>query len=290
MEHSDVRPEAARRRHLIPAALTAFAAVAALVLATFGSGAFGGTRVQDTGGGYLSATATPVAPAAAAFAVWSVIYAGLLAYAIWQPLAAARASERQRRVRPWAAASMLLNAAWLWASQIPVPAIALPATLAVMLVLLAVLCRMVVLHRSSPAGSGAEALLSDGTFGLYLGWISVATMANLAALLGWALGVRPGDPAPVLPGALPAEALAVVVLAAATALGLALGVRGHWVPPLGIAWGLAWIAAGRIAGPLEMPSVGAAAAAAAVVVLGAGALGLRRPRLRLRTSSREAHA
>lgn len=34
-----------------------------------------------------------------------------------------------------------------------------------------------------PAVGAAEALLVDGTFGLYLGWVSVATCANVAAAL-----------------------------------------------------------------------------------------------------------
>lgn len=104
-----------------PVILTAASAVAALALAAVGSGAFGGTPVASAAGGYFSSTATPVAPGAPAFAIWSVIYAGLLAYAVWQLLPEARHSARQRRIRPWAAASMLLNAAWLWASSAPSP-------------------------------------------------------------------------------------------------------------------------------------------------------------------------
>lgn len=293
MEHSGIRPTGSKRSRLAPAALTAGSAVAALAFAALGSGAFGGTAVQDAAGGYLSSTATPVSPGTSAFSIWSVIYAGLLGYAVWQFLPTARASERQRAIRPWAAASMLLNAAWLWAAQIPSAAVALPATLAVMLVLLAVLCRLFALHLALPSGSRTEALLSDGTFGLYLGWICVATVANAAALLGFVLGVRPGDLSPALPGGVPAETVAVVVLATAAAIGAAVAVKGRWAPLIAIAWGLAWIAAARLGGPLSMPSVGVAAAAAGAIVIGAGAAARLRRRSRRAPAalpSQQAHA
>jgi hypothetical protein len=277
------------------AALTAAAAVAAIVLAAWGSGAFGGTTVQEAAGGYLSATGTPVAPAAPAFSIWSLVYAGLLAYAVWQFLPRALHSERQRALRPWAAASMLLNAAWLWAAQLGSPAVALPATLVVMLALLAVLCRIFLLHLGTPAGSAGESAVSEPTFGLYLGWICVATVANTASVLGWLLGAGPGEAQPALPGGIGSGAAAVVVLTVAAAVGVALALRGRLSPLLSFAWGLAWIAVGRLAGPLAMPEVGVAAAVAAGVVLAAGVAvrvragrpssPARRPR-----NSREAHA
>lgn len=273
---NDPEPQPQGPRTLTAAILTAASAVAALALAALGSGAFGGATVQDAAGGFLSSTATPLAPATPAFSVWSVIYAGLLAYAVWQLLPVARRSGRQRSIRPWAAASMLLNAAWLWAVQLG----SLPASLAIMAALVAVLCRILVLQLSSPPGSRAEAAVSDVPFGLYLGWVCVAAVANTAALAGWALGLRPGDPAPALPGGVPAEAAAVVVIVVAASVGVALAVLGRWSPLLTFVWGLAWIAAGRFAGPLEMPATGAAAATAAAAVLIAGMVVRWKPRHR----------
>jgi hypothetical protein len=60
-------------------------AVLATVGAAVGSGAFGGTPIAQAADGALSASATPVAPGSPAFSIWSVIYAGLLAYAVWHP-------------------------------------------------------------------------------------------------------------------------------------------------------------------------------------------------------------
>jgi hypothetical protein len=239
---------------MIPGIFTAASAVAAIALAALGSGAFGGTPVASAAGGYLSSTATPVAPGVPAFSIWSVIYAGLLGYALWQLLPAARQSKRQGRIRPWAAASMLLNAAWLWAVQLG----SLAGSLAIMLALLTVLCRILMLTLAERPASTLEAVLSDGTFGLYLGWICVATVANAAAVLAW-LGVdHPSEPA------------SAVVLGLAAAVGLALAARRAWVPLLSIAWGLVWIAVARTTGPLVLPGTAIAAGIAAAVVLAGG--------------------
>ncbi|MBB1024382.1 tryptophan-rich sensory protein, partial [Dietzia sp. DQ12-76] len=82
--------------------VTLLGVAAAIVAAFVGSGALGGTPVADAAGGALSADATPVAPAGSAFSIWSVIYLGLIVYALWQLSPTARRSARQRALRPWA--------------------------------------------------------------------------------------------------------------------------------------------------------------------------------------------
>jgi hypothetical protein len=47
--------------------------VLAIVAAFLGSGAAGGTPIQDAAGGYLDADSTLIAPGRGAFAIWSVI-------------------------------------------------------------------------------------------------------------------------------------------------------------------------------------------------------------------------
>jgi hypothetical protein len=261
---------------VLPAVLTGVSAGAALVLAAVGSGAFGGTPVNDAAGGYFSSTATPVAPGVPAFSIWSVIYAGLLAYGVWQLLPAARISRRQAAIRPWAAASMLLNAAWLWVVQLG----SVPASLGVMVALLAVLCRIFEVARAHAPESRTEAIVSDGTFGLYLGWICVATIANVAAVLAWAGLVLPAEPA------------SVVVLCLGALVGIALAFRGAWAALLAIAWGLAWIAVARVGGPLVLPATALTAGTAAVAVLAAGLLlaGPGKMRMRRMRMRRMEHA
>ena len=59
----------------------AVSAVLAVIGSFIGSGAAGGTPVQDAAGGALAADATLIAPGSGAFSIWSLIYFGLLAYA-----------------------------------------------------------------------------------------------------------------------------------------------------------------------------------------------------------------
>jgi hypothetical protein len=232
-------------------------ALVAVALAAFGSGAFGGTSVSDAAGGALSATATTVAPATTAFSIWSVIYLGLIAYAVYQALPRQRAVTRHRRLGYWVAASMLLNAGWLFAA-VQLGSVWLGA--AVIVVLLLVLARIFVICFHTASGGWVDAVVTDGTMGLYLGWVSVATVANIAAGL-----VDAGFDG----FALPAGFWSAVVLGVAALVGVAIAFagRGRIAPALSLSWGLSWIAVGRLVGEPENTVAGVAAIIAAAVVL-----------------------
>ena len=159
--------------------VTLVAVLAAIVLSFFGSGALGGTPVSEAAGGALSADATPFAPDGPAFSIWSVIYVGLVAYAVYQLLPAQRASVRHAELRPWTALSALLNAAWIGVVQ----AGSVWGSAVVIVILLVVLVRIIMILRKTRYTTRTDALLTDGTFGLYLGWVCVATTANIAALI-----------------------------------------------------------------------------------------------------------
>lgn len=237
-----------------------------LAIAALGSGAFGGQEVQASSSGALSADATPLAPASPAFSIWSLIYLGLAAYAVWQVLPQQRRDPRQRRIGWLAVASLVLNAAWILCAQAGL----LPLTVVVIVLLLVVLAAIFeLLCRSSP-DSLLERLVVDGTFGLYLGWVAVATVANIAAWLADA-GLRPAA----------FELPAVGVLAVVAAVGVALAVRsrGAIAPTLAMLWGLSWIGVGRL---LDEPAsvVAGLAAAAACVVIGAATVVARLRRAR----------
>ena len=240
-------------------------AVFMVVGTLFGIGLIG-TPVESSAGGSLSATATLLAPAVRAFSIWSVIYAGLIAYVVWQWLPSNATSPRARRIGWLSALSMVLNGAWLlvtqagwlWASVVVILGLA---------VTLGELMRR--LGRPVRAGS-VEKVIVDGTFGLYLGWVSIATAANITATLV-ASGVNP--PLEV------AELLAVGVLAVAAVIGVLLArlLDARVGVALAMAWGLFWIAVGRIAGEPSSVLTGAAAGVAAAVVLtAAGLIWLRR--------------
>lgn len=248
-------------RDLVRQLVVALSAAVAIVGSFIGSGAAGGTPIQDAAGGALSATATPVAPDVPAFSIWSVIYLGLVAYAVWQFLPKQASAERHRRLGYWIAASLLLNAAWITSVQLGL----LPLSLALIVALLAVLgWSFVIALRHRPTGR-LDALITDGTIGLYLGWVSIATAANATAVLTAAgftgFGLSP-------------DIWAVIVLAVAAAVGVALAIigRGRIAPALSLAWGLAWVAVGRLTGELHSTPAGIAAIVAVVVVLGATAI------------------
>lgn len=234
-----------------------FLAVAGAFL---GSGALGGTPIAEAAGGALSADATHLAPGSPAFSIWSVIYTGLVAGAVWQVLPAQRRDPRQRRIGWWVLASMVLNAVWIGVVQ----AGALALSVVVIVVLLATLAVVLVrMGERAPSGR-VERLVVDGTLGLYLGWVSVATAANIAAALASA-GLT--DP----PGG--ADVWAVVVLAVVALLGLAVArySGGRLGIALAMAWGLAWIAVARWTGEPTSPTTAVAAVSAACVVLVAAA-------------------
>ena len=252
-----------RVNSLLMPILTVVAVVAAIVLAFIGSGALGGTAVSEAAGGALSADATPFAPDGPAFSIWSVIYAGLAIYTIYQLLPKQRASARHARLRPWAALSALLNAAWLGVVQLD----SIWGSVIVIVVLLLVLIRILFVLRSAEPSSKADMLITDGTFGLYLGWVTVATTANTAALIANATGLDTFNGW---------EWAAAGIIAVVAAIGVGLGVysRGRIAPALSISWGLSWVAVARTSGEFESPIVVWAAVIAAALVL-LGTIGMR---------------
>jgi hypothetical protein len=228
-------------------------AVAAVVGAFIGSGAAGGTPIQDAAGGALSADATPIAPAGPAFSIWSVIYLGLLAYAVWQLLPRNKSDPRQRLLGYPIAASLLLNAAWILSVQFGLLTLSVP----VIALLLGVLVLAFGICLGNPASTVLESIVADGTVGLYLGWVCVATAANIAAWLT-ALGFDGFGISP--------DIWAVVVIAIAGAVGvlIAIGSSGRIAPALSLCWGLGWLAYGRLTG--DLISVPAAIAAIVAIV------------------------
>jgi hypothetical protein len=237
--------------------------VLAIVAAFIGSGAFVGTPIQEAAGGWLDADSTLIAPGQRAFSIWSVIYTGMLAYAIWQLLPAQRTDARHRRIGYAVAASLVLNALWIGVVQLDLLGLSLP----VIVVLLAVLAWLFVQLRRMPPKNLVDTIVTDGSIGLYLGWVVVATAANATAVLaaadfsGWGLSD---------------ETWAVIVIAAAAAVGVGLAVwgRGRIAPMLSLCWGLSWVAVARLTDEPESTTTGIAAIVAAAVVV-AVTLGMR---------------
>jgi hypothetical protein len=124
-------------------------------------------------------------PAGYVFSIWGLIYIGLIAFTIFQALPSQRANPRLREARWWVVLANLANSAWifLWHYE------QFPLTMLVMLVLLASLIIVYLRLNSDRARVPmAETWAVRVPFRIYLGWITVATIANATTLLnylGW---------------------------------------------------------------------------------------------------------
>lgn len=232
-----------------------------IVGSMIGVGVFGGTPIAEAAGGTLSSDATRLAPAGPAFSIWTVVYAGLAAYTVRQWLPAQRSNPRQRSLGWLVSASMMLNAAWILSIQAGWVTVSV-GFIVVLLIVLAVVFRR---YSRDPAGSWPEAIVVDGTLGLYLGWVCVATCANVSAALVSAgfdgFGINED-----------VWAVAVLAIVAAIGIWLAIKGRGRLAIAVAIAWGLVWIAVGRTTGSLESMTTAVAAVIAALIVISAAVL------------------
>ena len=115
-------------------------------------------------------------PAGITFSIWGIIYLLLAAYCIVQFLPASK--EVAIKIGWWFSLSCVFNGLWIvaWHYQ------KLPLSLLIMIGLLVTLIMINLQLRDLPLG------LLKAAFGIYLGWICIATIANVTALLvdaGW---------------------------------------------------------------------------------------------------------
>lgn len=124
-------------------------------------------------------------PAGYAFSIWPVIYIGLFAFGIWQGLAAQTNNRRAQNAAPWISATALANVIWiLLAGSLET----VPWTVVPMVVMgITAWVAYFKLEIGNPGLPAAEKRLHV-PLQLYVGWLSVATIANSAAALnaiGW---------------------------------------------------------------------------------------------------------
>jgi len=188
-------------------------------------------------------------PAGYVFAIWGLIYIGWLAFSIYQLLPANRSKPRLQSLGYWFALSGLLNAAWLFAwhyNQFNLSGL-------IMLGLLGTLIMSYLRLDVARSGSrGAEKWCIDVPFSIYLGWISVATIANISDILylwNWdGFGISP-------------LSWLVIMLAVAVILGgVVAATRGDIAYPLVFVWSFAGIAVKHVGIPTAQYSALIAAA------------------------------
>jgi hypothetical protein len=121
-------------------------------------------------------------PAGYVFSIWGVIYIGLIALAVFQALPSQRENPRLRSTGWWIVLGGMANIAWifLWHYE------QFPLTLVAMLVLLGTLIITYLrLGTGRSSVSQAETWTVRVPISIYLGWITVATVANVTSLLNF---------------------------------------------------------------------------------------------------------
>jgi hypothetical protein len=178
-------------------------------------------------------------PAGYVFSIWFLIYVGLLCYGVYQALPAQRENPRLRRAAAPFIVSSLANIAWLFFWHYGLFTLSVVAMVTVLVSLILVYLNLGV---NQVKVSPGERWLVHLPFSIYLGWISVATIANITNLL-WLSGWNGFGLAP--------EAWTVIMLAVAVVLAFIMALRRHDVAYLLVlAWAFAGIANKQVATPL----------------------------------------
>lgn len=182
------------------------------------TGKFGGVSVELISDKYP----TPITPAGFAFTIWSLIYLGLLIFSIYQFVG--NNLSRFRSIRSLYILSCALNCGWIffWVQErIDVSFVIIAALFLVL---------FIINSRTSSPKNYAEYWSVKAPFGLYFGWVTAATLVNLAVLLS-----SINRPISSIVGA--------QFILAAAAMGILIRVKfTNYLYPLAIAWAATGIA------------------------------------------------
>lgn len=119
-------------------------------------------------------------PAGYVFSIWGIIYIGLIAYSVYQALPAQRTNPRLQATGWWVVLGGLANCAWIFLWQYE----HFVWTVAAMLILLASLIVVYLrLGIGQTKASTGETWAVRIPFSIYLGWITVATVADISDVL-----------------------------------------------------------------------------------------------------------
>lgn len=248
------QPEATaphRTADVVRAVVVVLAAVAQIAGSPLGAALPGARSVAEVSDTY----ATVVTPAGYAFAIWGVIFAGCLAYALYQALPSQLGRGLHRRVGWPLAVAFAANAAW----ELVFPQEGVWLLVAnVLLVVVVAASALAVGRLQDPEPSGLDRLLPTLVASLLLGWVTIATVANVA-ITGAYLG------APTEGGLARGAGIVALVAAAAVVLDVTLRLRTAAGPFAAAAgWGVLAVA-------LNDPPLAvrlAAWAAVAIIVVG----------------------
>lgn len=201
-----------------------------------------------------------ITPANYAFAIWGVIYLGLFAFGIYQLSPAQRTNPRIQQARPWLILACLAQAVWVFFFLSNQFWLSVLAMLTILVPLIQVYRRLQIGRLT--AVSRQERWSVQVPFGIYLGWISVATVTNVALALysqnwsGWGIS---------------AQTWTITMMGVAAVLGvLMILTRREVAYPLVISWALIAIAVKQTG----LPEIAIPAAIWALVLAGVALLPL----------------
>ncbi len=115
-------------------------------------------------------------PAGYVFAIWGLIYLGLIAFCIYQLLPRSRRSRNIESISPWFVLSCILNSAWIIAWHYLYIGVSLGIIVLLLLNLAAIYRKLNEKRQGVPQ---EESFFVKAPFSIYLAWVSVATIANV---------------------------------------------------------------------------------------------------------------
>jgi hypothetical protein len=121
-----------------------------------------------------------ITPANYAFAIWGLIYLGLIAYGIYQFHRERRQDLHIQRVNKWLIGACIAQVIWIFLFTLEQFGWSILAMLGILVALIQI---YLILDIGRGRVSRQRRWLAHIPFSLYLGWISVATIVNVASAL-----------------------------------------------------------------------------------------------------------
>ena len=143
----------------------------------------GGRNIGEIANTILSGVL--IIPANYAFAIWGLIYLGLIAYSIYQLRHSQRSRATIQQVNALVILASLAQIFWVYLFTLQ---LFWPSVVAMLVILLPLIRINLLLRNSRSPGSRERRWFAQIPFSIYLAWISVATIVNVASALyisGW---------------------------------------------------------------------------------------------------------
>ena len=163
-------------------ALLKWGNIVAFVLTVLVNGLAGSTTILGGKNTAQISDAYPtlITPAGYVFSIWGVIYVLLGVFVVFQALPSEKGKDYQKRISWLFVLSSLLNIAWLFLWQFEHLGLSVVLMFLLLASLIAIYLRLDI---GKSAVSLREKLAFHAPFSVYLGWITIASIANVAVTL-----------------------------------------------------------------------------------------------------------